>query len=129
MGGTKKQPHPVQAGLMPDFRPEPEHARRPMPPTEEQLRVRIHRLFSNDDVPEDTTSPPEFWIQPPNDQLQPGAARNEEPIGMATEDEWLRTPNPAFNGRKPDDMLISGQDRDLEMLDTALRAIEEGAFS
>ncbi len=103
-----------------------------MTPTEKQLRKRIHRLFSPDDVPMEAPPPPEFWIQPSNDQLQQlqqGAAREEEPIGLATEDEWLSTPNPAFNGRTPDEMLLSGQDCDLEMLDTALRAVEEGAFS
>ena len=95
-----------------------------MPPTEEQLRERIHRLFAPDGCC-GTRERPAFWAPPP-------AAGNGESITLRavgmTEEEWLQEPNPAFDGRSPNEVL-GGCPSDREKLENAIRAVEEGAFS
>ena len=68
---------------------------------------------------------PAFWAPPP-------AAGNGESITLRavgmTEEEWLREPNPAFDGRSPNEVL-GGCPSDREKLENAIRAVEDGAFS
>ena len=99
-----------------------------MPPSEQQLRKRIHRLFSPDGCAAivENRDHAEFWA-PPNGN--PGALHENpaSPPGV-TEAEWLDSPHPAFGGKSPNQVL-RGCDADREKLANILCAVEEGAFS
>lgn len=99
----------------------------------EQLRNRIHLLFCPDNHAGNGPSPsiPEFWS--PHSKEQFGEVVHEFPIALGEggneEEKWLNEPNSVFGGKSPNDLLCRGQWHDLEKLETAIRAIEEGAFS
>ena len=98
--------------------------------SKQQLRERIHLLFCPDNRMGNEPRPG-YWI-PPN-EVQHGEAIEESAIapwgGGIREEDWLDEPNPTLEGKSPNDLLKSGRRNDLEKLDTAIRAIEEGAFS
>lgn len=98
----------------------------------EQLRKRIHLLFCPYNRADHGPHPsPEFWSSHSEEQLV--EVVHEFPIalgeGGVEEEKWLNEPNPAFGGKSPNDLLSRGAMHDLEKLETAIRAIEEGAFS
>ena len=96
----------------------------------EQLLHRIHLLFCPGSRMDNGTHP-DYWIPPRKEQLGE-VAHNfliAPPEGGIEAKKWLDEPNPAFGGKSPNDLLKSGQESDLEKLETAIRAIEEGAFS
>ena len=96
----------------------------------QQLRERIHLLFCPDNRTANE-SRPGYWIPPNAEQRR--EAIEESAIapwgGGIGEQEWLHEPNPALGGKSPNDLLKSRRKNDLEKLETAIRAIEEGAFS
>ena len=98
----------------------------------EQLRKRIYLLFCPDNRAGHGPRPrPKFWS--PHSEEQLVEVVHEFPIalgeGGVEEEKWLNEPNPAFGGKSPNDLLRRGAMHDLEKLETAIRAIEEGAFS
>ena len=100
-----------------------------MPPSEQQLRKRIHRLFSPDGccaLAVEDQDHTEFWV-PPNGNPEPLHEYPLSPPGV-TEAEWLDSPHPAFGGKSPN-QILRGCDADREKLANALCAVEEGAFS
>ena len=98
--------------------------------SKQQLRKRIHLLFCPDGCTDDEPHPA-YWISPNEEQRR--EAIEASPIaprgGGIREKEWLDEPNPALGGKSPNDLLKSKRKNDLEKLETAIRAIEEGAFS
>ena len=98
--------------------------------SKQQLRERIHLLFCPDNRTGNEPRPG-YWI-PPN-EVQREEAIEESAIapwgGGVKEEEWLDEPNPVLGGKSPNDLLKSRRKNDLEKLETAIRAIEEGAFS
>ena len=99
-----------------------------MPPSEQQLRKRIHRLFSPDGcaVGVKGEEHPEFWV-PPDGTYERFHEQSLSPTGI-TEGEWLDRPHPAFDGKSPN-QILGGCDRDREKLASAICAVEESAFS
>lgn len=99
-----------------------------MAPSEQQLRKRIHRLFSPDGCPVAVESQerPDFWV-PPDGKCEPLHEQPLTPSGI-TEQEWLDEPHAALDGKSPNQVL-RGCDRDREKLAHAICAVEEGAFS
>lgn len=101
-----------------------------MPPSrEQQLRDRIHRIFSSDckrTAAEDTQ--PAFWAAPSGEATYEPLDTRLNPAGI-TEEEWLNEPNPAFDCKSPKDILDNGSDSDRKKLENAICAVEEGAFS
>ncbi len=100
-----------------------------MPPSEQQLRKRIHRLFSPDGccaLAVEDQDHTEFWV-PPDGNPEPLHEYPLSPPGV-TEAEWLDSPHPAFGGKSPN-QILRGCDADREKLANALCAVEEGAFS
>ena len=100
-----------------------------MPSSRENLRDRIHRIFSSDCTGTAVQGTlPTFWTPPPDGTTCEPFDPPPNPAGI-TEEKWLNAPNPVFGWKSPKDILDSGSNRDLEKLKNAICAFEEGAFS
>ena len=113
---------------------------RSTPATSEQaLRDRIHRLFSEDAPLLDVADTPHFWVPPTEaqaesvvPQVQGGVERRDEVEGLSGEERlWLESPHVMFDGRSPE-QLLTGDRHCRERIERFLSDVEEalagGAF-
>ena len=114
----------------------------PQPPTAQELRERIDRIFSQtgselksvqEMAEEYHQDAPDCWVAPDLDvlaEIREVAGRLEpvHPMGTHSDVEsWLRTAHPLFGGKTPAEM-IDGSDQDRRKLAAALSVVEQDAF-